>query len=74
MRKSFYHYLMKYRQPTAKDDITEFANAAYNDHSFPKQSEKYDEISSYLEMNGSYLDSMSIFDQTWDQYLIEEKE
>ncbi|MEL3973592.1 YozE family protein [Rossellomorea oryzaecorticis] len=74
MRKSFYHYLMKYRQPTAKDNITKFANAAYDDHSFPKQSEKYDEISSYLEMNGSYLDSMSIFDQAWDQYSIEEKE
>ncbi|KSU63368.1 hypothetical protein AS034_03705 [[Bacillus] enclensis] len=73
MRKSFYHYLMKHRQPTAKDDITRFANEAYDDHSFPKQSWDYDEISSYLEMNGSYLESMIIFDRAWDLYLIEEK-
>jgi uncharacterized protein YozE (UPF0346 family) len=64
---------MKYRQPSAKDDLTRFANAAYDDHSFPKQSEKYDEISSYLELNGSYLESMTIFDYAWDQYSIEEK-
>ncbi|QTC43221.1 YozE family protein [Bacillus sp. V3] len=73
MRKSFYHYLMKHRQPTAKDDITRFANEAYDDHSFPKQSWDYDEISLYLEMNGSYLESMIIFDRAWDLYLIEEK-
>ncbi|OIU71335.1 YozE family protein [Rossellomorea aquimaris] len=73
MRKSFYHYLMKHRQPQAKDDITRFANEAYDDHSFPKQSWDYDEISSYLEMNGSYLESMTIFDRAWDLYLIEEK-
>ncbi|PFA70140.1 hypothetical protein CN378_02220 [Bacillus sp. AFS015802] len=74
MRKSFYHYLMKYRQPAAKDDITRFANSAYDDHSFPKQSQQYHEISSYLEMNGHYLDSMSIFDRAWDHYQLEEKD
>ncbi|MBN8190634.1 MULTISPECIES: YozE family protein [Bacillaceae] len=74
MRKSFYHYLMKFRQPTAKDDITQFANSAYDDHSFPKQSEQYHEISSYLEMNGHYLESMSIFDSAWDHYQLEEKD
>ncbi|WP_299737737.1 YozE family protein [Rossellomorea sp. y25] len=74
MRKSFYHYLMKYRQPTAKDEITQFANSAYDDHSFPKQSQQYHEISSYLEMNGHYLESMSIFDMAWDYYQLEEKD
>ncbi|MCA1058447.1 YozE family protein [Rossellomorea aquimaris] len=74
MRKSFYHYLMKFRQPTAKDDMTRFANSAYDDHGFPKQSRQYDEISSYLEMNGHYLESMSIFDRAWDHYQLDEKE
>ncbi|MGX1264063.1 uncharacterized protein YozE (UPF0346 family) [Rossellomorea marisflavi] len=73
MRKSFYHYLMKHRQPSAKDDLTAFANAAYDDHAFPKHSGEYDEISSYLEFNGHYLDSMVIFDRAWDMYLQDEK-
>ncbi len=67
--KSFYSFLMKYRQPKEVDDITKFANHAFLDHSFPKQSIDYDEISRYLEMNGDYLESMTIFDEAWDLYL-----
>ncbi|MCM3588024.1 YozE family protein [Mesobacillus maritimus] len=69
MYKSFYHFLMKYRHPKPKDDISRFANDAYEDHSFPKNSEDYDEISTYLEFNAHYLDSMSIFDEAWELYL-----
>ncbi len=69
MYKSFYHFLMKYRHPKPKDAISTFANNAYEDHSFPKNSEDYDEISSYLEFNGHYLESMSIFDEAWELYL-----
>ncbi|MRX72889.1 hypothetical protein GJU40_12135 [Bacillus lacus] len=69
--KSFYHYLLKYRHPKPKDSISQFANSAYNDHSFPKTSASYDEISSYLEFNGHYLDSMIIFDDAWEQYKME---
>lgn len=69
MYKSFYHFLMKYRHPKPKDDISRFANHAYEDHSFPKNSEDYDEVSSYLEFNGQYLESMSIFDEAWEIYL-----
>ena len=53
--KPFYIFLMKYRQPKEVDPITKFANHAFLDHSFPKQSISYDEISRYLEMNGDYL-------------------
>ncbi|WP_163100894.1 YozE family protein [Peribacillus alkalitolerans] len=66
--KTFYQFLMTYRQPKAKDDITKFANEAYEDHGFPKQSKDYDEISRYLEMYGEYLPSMAIFDEAWDKY------
>jgi uncharacterized protein YozE (UPF0346 family) len=64
---------MKFRHPEPKEPISFFANDAYQDHSFPKTSEDYNEISSYLELNGQYLDSMSTFDEAWEQYLFSEK-
>ncbi|MBM7692526.1 uncharacterized protein YozE (UPF0346 family) [Peribacillus deserti] len=70
--KSFYHFLMRYRQPKDLDEITKFANSAYKDHSFPKQSSDYHEISNYLELNVHYLESMAVFDRAWDLYLEEE--
>ncbi|MGM9925150.1 MAG: YozE family protein [Bacillus sp. (in: firmicutes)] len=66
--KSFYQFLQTFRQPKAADDITKFAHDAFHDHSFPKYSTDYQEISHYLEMNGHYLDSMSIFDEAWEKY------
>ncbi|MBL5769103.1 YozE family protein [Heyndrickxia sporothermodurans] len=72
MNKSFYHYLMKFRDPKPKDSISEFANHAYKDHSFPKGLSTYNELSTYLELNGDYLTSMTVFDQVWELY-IEEK-
>ena len=72
MYKSFYHFLMKYRTTKPSDAISSFANSAYDDLSFPKNSEDYDEISSYLEMNGQYPESMAVFDEAWEEYLIAE--
>jgi uncharacterized protein YozE (UPF0346 family) len=72
MRKSFYHFLMKYRHSEPKDAISRFANDAFKDHSFPKTSEDYHELSSYLEMNGQYLDSMTVYDEAWQLYLLSE--
>jgi uncharacterized protein YozE (UPF0346 family) len=72
MNKTFYHFLMKYRHPEPKEDISRFANHAYLDHGFPKTSKQYEEVSSYLELNGYYLDRMSIFDEAWSLYLNDE--
>lgn len=72
MSKSFYHFLMKYRHPAPKDAISRFANHAYLDHSFPKTSKDYHDISSYLELSTQYLESMSVFDDAWELYLISE--
>ena len=72
MAKSFYHFLMKYRHPEPKEVISVFANDAYQDHSFPKTSSDYDQLSSYLEFNGTYLKSMRIFDEAWELYLAHE--
>ncbi len=71
--KSFYHYLMKYRHPKPKDEISHFANAAYEDHSFPKASTDYHELCAYLELNGDYLSSMTTFDEAFEQYDVEVK-
>lgn len=73
MVKSFYHFLMKYRHPKPQSALNEFANAAYLDHSFPKNSMDYDELSDYLELNGHYLTSMVVFDEAWEIYLMTEK-
>lgn len=69
MEMSFYEYLMTERDPYKQDSITKFANAAFTDRIFPKQSQDYDEISRHLEMNGEYLPSMTIFDEAWEIYI-----
>jgi uncharacterized protein YozE (UPF0346 family) len=59
---------MKFRSNKKHDPMGEFARSAYNDHSFPKSSTDYDELSSYLELNGHYLSSMTVFDEAWEFY------
>lgn len=68
-RKSFYQYLMTERNPDSSEPLAQFANNAFFDQSFPKQSQDYQEISNYLELNAGYLPSMLIFDQAWERYL-----
>jgi uncharacterized protein YozE (UPF0346 family) len=69
MKKSFFQFLMKFRDPETTSEIGRFANDAYNDHAFPRHSSDYDEISTYLELDGTYLPSMALFDQAWELYL-----
>ncbi len=73
MAKSFYHYLMNYRHPKPSNAIEEFANHAFEDHSFPKLSKDYHELCNYLELNGHYLKTMAVFDEVWEAYLNEER-
>lgn len=69
MRISFYQYLMTLRNLDGNDEVTQFANNAFFDQSFPKQAQQYDEISNYLELNGGYLPSMDVFDDAYRMYL-----
>lgn len=69
MRTSFYHFLMTQRNPNTVDEVQQFANNAFLDSAFPKQSENFEEISQYLEENAGYLPSMTIFDEAWQRYL-----
>ena len=68
VRESFYHYLMTQRKPTDANEVEQFANNAFYDQSFPKQADDYDSLSQYLELNGTYLPSMVIFDNAWIKY------
>ncbi|EUJ36294.1 YozE family protein [Brochothrix campestris] len=72
MARTFYHYLMTYRDPIKKDAATEFANAAFRDHAFPKQEKNYHNVSDYLETEVDYIESLSLFDEIWDQYILDE--
>ncbi len=73
MGRTFYHFLMTYRDPEKCDPKTQFANAAYKDHSFPKQAKSYHVLSDYLELNAPYLNGMALFDELYDEYLLSEE-
>ena len=73
MRQSFYQYLMTLRDPNDHREIADFAQNAFLDHSFPKQEADFDALSDYLELNGNYLPSMSVFDDAWQLYLASEQ-
>lgn len=50
------------------NEITQFAENAFLDQTFPKQATDYDDLSRYLEENASYLPNMTIFDEAYQQY------
>lgn len=68
--RSFYNWLITNRNVVAADEVQQFANNAFLDSMFPKQSTDFDDISHYLEENASYLTAMSIFDDAWEQYQV----
>jgi uncharacterized protein YozE (UPF0346 family) len=72
MRRPFFQWLMTQREPVAANEVQTFANAAFYDQQFPKQSENFDELSRYLEENAPYLHSATIFDDAWAMYLASE--
>ncbi|MBW1621022.1 YozE family protein [Lactiplantibacillus plantarum] len=72
MHKTFYTFLMTQRNPDSTDTIAEFANNAFLDQSFPKQSKDFHELSQYLELNAGYLPTMTVFDDAWQAYLASE--
>ncbi|ANI94887.1 YozE family protein [Lactiplantibacillus plantarum] len=72
MHKTFYTFLMTQRNPDSTDAIAEFANNAFLDQLFPKQSKDFHELSQYLELNAGYLPTMTVFDDAWQSYLASE--
>ncbi|MHA7611488.1 YozE family protein [Weissella viridescens] len=72
MRRPFYTWLMTQRNLVAANEVQTFANGAFYDQQFPKQSSDFDEISRYLEENANYLHTVTTFDEAWSQYLASE--
>lgn len=68
MQRSFYQWLMTQRNPNNPGELANFANNASLDQSFPKQSEDYHELAQYLELNGTYLPNMDVFDAAYRDY------
>ncbi|MDR0898725.1 MAG: YozE family protein [Lactobacillaceae bacterium] len=66
--RSFYQWLMTQRKPEFADEIQQFANNAFMDQSFPKHTRDYQTISNYLEERVTYLPTMSIFDDAYEQF------
>jgi uncharacterized protein YozE (UPF0346 family) len=71
MKKSFYHFLMKFRGDQNRK-LASLVNEIYMAHDFPKQSENYDEISTYLELHSTSIHALSIFDEIWEIYQLDE--
>ncbi len=70
--RSFYHFMMTFRGKLVPDDKSRLADWMFEDSNFPKQSYSYDEISRYLEWNIPFSSALSIFDELWEQYQMEE--
>jgi len=49
MERSFYQFALKYRGKLVQDEYSLFAEAMFLDHSFPKTSTDFQEISQYVE-------------------------
>ncbi|MFC2948353.1 YozE family protein [Virgibacillus sediminis] len=67
--RSFYHFLLTYRGKRRPDDYSRLADWAFQDHTFPKYTKDYNEISNYLEWNSPFPDAIRVFDELWDEYI-----
>lgn len=70
MKKSFYHYVLTFRGGEWSDEKTRFAESVFIDHGFPKTSEDFEELSSYIEFQSDEYIITSAFDQLWDLYAL----
>lgn len=71
MQATFYHFIMKHVNHSAKDPLSRLANTIQKDDSFPKHTQEFDEISRYMEQNSLYTKLMPIFDEAWIKYQYE---
>lgn len=67
--RSFYHFLMTFRNEKRSDDESMLADWAFHEHDFPKHSADYNEISNYLEWNSPFANALTVFDELWSGFL-----
>lgn len=68
MIKSFYQFTLSFRGGNLKDPKVRFAERMFEDHSFPKTSTSFEELSSYIETQADDALSTQAFDELWDLY------
>lgn len=68
MVESFYLFILSYRGGDPDDQKSQFAERAYLDHSFPKASTSFEELSSYIETLADEQMTSQVFDELWDLY------
>lgn len=73
MRHTFYQFALNYRGGAKSDSFSTFAEAMFLDHTFPKFSEDFDELSRYIEEAAHSEMTAVIFDEFWVLYAELEK-
>ena len=68
MDRSFYHFALSYRGKMNADDFSRFAEAMFLDHSFPRASKDFEQLSRYLEERAHPIMKVTVFDEIWDEY------
>lgn len=68
MKRSFYQFVLSFRGGNVEDPKTRFAEKVFYDHSFPKQSTSFNELSSYVETIADEDLSTYTFDELWQLY------
>lgn len=66
--RTFYHFVITFRGKIKPDSESKFAEWAFKDHSFPRHSKDYNEISTYIELYSPSPDTVLTFDQLWRKY------
>ena len=68
MDRSFYQFVLSYRGGKKDDAKSAFAEAVFNDHSFPKDEKGFDLLSRYLEEKADPEMPSVIFDELYELY------
>lgn len=69
MRKSFYSWLMTQRNPKSNAPVAILADLAFEESTFPKHTDDFDQVSRFLEEDASFAFNLGDFDQIWEDYL-----
>ncbi len=68
MKESFYLFILSFRGGNSWDQKSLFAERAFLDHSFPKASSSFEELSSYIETLADEHMTTQVFDELWELY------
>lgn len=68
MNRTFYQFILSFRGGGKEDPYAVFAEAMFNDLSFPKDEESYDPLSRYIEEKGDEQLRSTVFDELYRIY------